>query len=399
MSWASIQWFSNWEVPSTCAGCVIVIKLLLISMTEPAFIPQLDLFHSRRHRHPLCDHIETHLHHHIPSYQPYVHPPPSSYASSKLAAELPLPISHNSIDYVKAPSTYLDYAEDYLATGQLHKPLRQPHSSTTNKFYCSPYESKMGRKKCECELPQQVSKDVYTKKNTTQTPIVKKQTTDANESLPQRHVYQKANNDTPSKSPYLQFQTEREEPNKMPESKVDPLSMLFNPNAITENESVIEKSNIQKHQQAGKKEEGKKEEGKPVVNLSLNISQPKAETATKETQTGTVQTVNRSSVLIEKLFRKIPQMLDDQTFRRLVREQTEEFNNIKIEFEEEPPTIDFDDLIETKGTRFVIVDQYMEFSRELLFRLERLAGEKNELFLVAKLFEEKKKKGILWPEI
>ena len=90
-------------------------------------------------------------------------------------------------------------------------------------------------------------------------------------------------------------------------------------------------------------------------------------------------------------------MLDDQTFRRMIKEQTEEFNNIKIDFDEDSPVIDFDDLIETKGTDFITIDQYMEFSRELLYRLDHLAGEKNELFLVAKLFEEKKKKGILWP--
>lgn len=55
--------------------------------------------------------------------------------------------------------------------------------------------------------------------------------------------------------------------------------------------------------------------------------------------------VNRSSVIMEKMMRSIPSMLDEQSFRKLLKEQNHQFHNIKLEFDEEYPIIDIDDLI------------------------------------------------------
>lgn len=79
--------------------------------------------------------------------------------------------------------------------------------------------------------------------------------------------------------------------------------------------------------------------------------------------------VNRSSFLIEKMVRKIPDMLDSQTFRRLLKEQDQELKNIKIELSEDEFSIDLTDLIDSK-------DDYIERSRDLLVQLNELADDK-----------------------
>lgn len=48
-------------------------------------------------------------------------------------------------------------------------------------------------------------------------------------------------------------------------------------------------------------------------------------------------------------------MLDEQSFRKLLKEQNHQFHNIKLEFDEEYPIIDIDDLIETKRISLLIL--------------------------------------------
>lgn len=63
--------------------------------------------------------------------------------------------------------------------------------------------------------------------------------------------------------------------------------------------------------------------------------------------------VDRSSFLISKVVQKVPQIMNEQNFRKNIKELNQEISNLKIELNSEDLIIDLSDLILTKGTKLV----------------------------------------------
>lgn len=61
----------------------------------------------------------------------------------------------------------------------------------------------------------------------------------------------------------------------------------------------------------------------------------------------------RKEVLIEKFMRKIPVTLDSRSLHEIIRSKIEQFNSIKLDFED-LPTISLDGLVEMKGTHAIM---------------------------------------------
>lgn len=61
----------------------------------------------------------------------------------------------------------------------------------------------------------------------------------------------------------------------------------------------------------------------------------------------------RKEVLIEKFMRKIPVTLDSRSLHEIIRSKIEQFNSIKLDFED-LPTISLDVLVEMKGTHAIM---------------------------------------------
>ena len=127
--------------------------------------------------------------------------------------------------------------------------------------------------------------------------------------------------------------------------------MVTNESIIVDTISRYQHDHNGQHRHGNGQKHNHGQESTKPFNLTLNI--PKkgmipAETQTSKDPQAQIE-INRSSFLIERVTRRIPEMMDEQTFRRLLSEQNKEIHAIKWLGEDDDPIIDFTDLINTKG--------------------------------------------------
>jgi hypothetical protein len=68
----------------------------------------------------------------------------------------------------------------------------------------------------------------------------------------------------------------------------------------------------------------------------------------------------RSSFLISKVVEKVPELMNEQNFRKTIKRLNQAISSLSIDLSSEDLIIDLSDLVLTKGKLFCSIDQYIE---------------------------------------